>query len=180
MKDPRSGAYRPEKLAAIAEAVSAVACLEPGFESRFWSQVRVVGECWEWQGTLSTKPNGTRGYGKIQWRGVRGAHRLAYTLTHGPIPDGLLVMHRCDNPPCVRPDHLMLGTVNENNADRDAKGRTHAPGPKAHCKYGHPFDEENTYIDTRGLRVCKICRKQQSVLDALRKKTRRARRGNPK
>ena len=164
----------PAKLAALREALLALEALEPGFESRFWSQVRVVGECWEWQGPLSARPNGSRGYGKIQYRGVHGAHRLAFTLTYGPIPDGLVVMHRCDNPPCVRPDHLILGTVTDNNADRDAKGRTRTLGPKAQCKHGHPFDEENTHVDSRGLEVCRTCRKLQSVLDAERGKARRA------
>jgi hypothetical protein len=51
------------------------------------------------------------------------AHRVAWGLERGPIPEGLCVLHRCDNPPCVRVDHLFLGTVGDNNADRDAKGR---------------------------------------------------------
>jgi hypothetical protein len=52
------------------------------------------------------------------------AHRIAWSRVFGPIPDGLVVCHRCDNPPCVRPDHLFLGTHQDNDADRDAKGRT--------------------------------------------------------
>jgi predicted XRE-type DNA-binding protein len=51
------------------------------------------------------------------------AHRIAWELERGPIPEGICVLHRCDNPPCVRVDHLFLGTVGDNNADRDAKGR---------------------------------------------------------
>lgn len=75
--------------------------------------------CWEWQAGRSP-----RGYGKVcvankHWR----AHRLAWTLTYGEIPAGLVVMHRCDNPPCVRPDHLQLGTCADNNRDKVAKGR---------------------------------------------------------
>lgn len=64
------------------------------------------------------------GYGWSQLRRQRqGAHRLVWELLRGPIPDGLLVLHHCDNPPCVSPNHLWLGTNADNMADRDAKGR---------------------------------------------------------
>lgn len=72
------------------------------------------------------------GYGKFKWRGVQiFAHRTAWELTFGPIPPGLCVCHRCDNPPCVNPDHLFLGTRYDNNKDRSRKGRTsRMPGSK--------------------------------------------------
>lgn len=64
------------------------------------------------------------GYGiiRVAGRNVR-VHRMAYELAHGPIPDGLLVCHHCDTPPCVRPDHLFVGTVIDNIRDMDEKGR---------------------------------------------------------
>lgn len=63
-----------------------------------------------------------QGYGKFYPPGY--AHRMAYILANGPIPDSLNVLHRCDNPCCINPDHMFLGTIADNNADRVAKGRT--------------------------------------------------------
>lgn len=102
---------------------------------RFWPKVdqRSGDECWPWLGSL-----GTKGYGQILAEGLPRrllyAHRVAYTLAVGPIPDGIDVLHSCDNPPCCRPDHLFLGTQGDNNRDRHAKGRDgeQATGEAAH------------------------------------------------
>lgn len=65
------------------------------------------------------------GYAYVKRNGKRvRAHRFAWTLANGPIPDGLFVLHKCDNPPCINLDHLFLGTQQDNVADRVAKGRT--------------------------------------------------------
>jgi hypothetical protein len=80
-----------------------------------WDLVRKQGECWVWLGRKRK-----RGYGAI---GRRAAHRVSYEAHCGPIPDGMCVCHRCDNPSCVRPDHLFIGTRTENIKDRDQKGR---------------------------------------------------------
>lgn len=93
----------------------------PQTAESFWSRVLKldgVDACWEWQGGL------VFGYGNVSFgnRTFR-AHRIAWVLTHGKIPRGLVVCHRCDNRKCVRPSHLFVGTQLDNIRDRDAKGR---------------------------------------------------------
>jgi hypothetical protein len=91
-----------------------------------------LGPCWIWQGSRT----GSLGYGQftINAYGTQrhvGAHRYAYELTHGPVADGLEVMHKCDNPICVRPDHLGIGTHTQNVRDAADKGRLRVPRPRA-------------------------------------------------
>ena len=90
---------------------------------KFWSRVDKSGECWNWTSSCTKA-----GYGQIQARKVHPApilaHRVSWILTFGPIPPGGHVLHRCDNPPCVNPDHLFIGDQRTNNSDRTAKGRT--------------------------------------------------------
>jgi len=83
----------------------------------FWTHVEKTETCWRWTGAT------TRKYGVVRMNGQQRAHRVSWTLTYGPIPSGLGVLHKCDNPPCVRPDHLFLGTQGDNVRDAHRKGR---------------------------------------------------------
>ncbi len=86
---------------------------------RFWRKVDKSGDCWLWTGSKNSK-----GYGNIGVDGkTRRAHRIAWELENGPIPDGVEVCHSCDNPSCVRVSHLFLGAPSENTADMWNKGR---------------------------------------------------------
>lgn len=86
---------------------------------RFWNKIDKSTDCWNWQAGKDRW-----GYGRFRL-GARslGAHRIAYQLTYGTIPDGMCVCHRCDNPACCNPSHLFLGTDGDNARDRNAKGR---------------------------------------------------------
>lgn len=90
---------------------------------RFWSKVDKSGECWVW-----TAHRRHHGYGAFFLNGkAQSAHRVAWELTYGPIPSGRSVLHACDNPPCVRPEHLSLGTHTDNMRDASSKGRLAPP-----------------------------------------------------
>src|SRR3990172_2064952 len=107
---------------------------------RFWSKVRKSDGCWEWTGS---GPGDGYGSTKIRGRTVL-AHRLSWALAYGDIPDGFMVCHHCDNPSCVRPDHLFLGTARDNSRDAVRK-RRHPSQQRPTCPNGHLYDTENTY-----------------------------------
>lgn len=124
-----------------------------GIEDRFWGKVEKTATCWLWQGHLS---RGGYGHFAVGSRPIK-AHRFAYSLINGEIPDGLVVLHSCDTPACVNPDHLSVGTDSDNQRDSVQKKR-HRESRKSICPHGHPYSEDNTYVDPRGRRQCRVCR----------------------
>lgn len=102
------------------------------FEERFWAKVKKLSDmdCWEWTACKNKK-----GYGALVRDGKgRIASRESWMLANGPIPKGLCVLHRCDNPPCVNPSHLFLGTAKDNALDALQKGRLVVPKGEQHWK----------------------------------------------
>lgn len=132
------------------------------FCTAFWAKIEITETCWLWKGSLSRG-----GYGYLHkrknWGGrYRLAHRFAYELIVGAIPDGLVLDHLCRVRNCVNPAHLEPVTSWENTL-RGKKVGSAANALKTHCVNGHEFDLLNTY-HTGGQRECKTCRKiQRSV-----------------
>ena len=123
-------------------------------ELRFWPKVDKSSDCWICVGQIH-KPTG---YG-IFWNGdtYQRAHRYRFVADNGYEPE--VVMHSCDTPACVRPEHLTGGTQLDNIRDRDEK-RRHWAQSRTHCKRGHPISEENTKFRSDGRRECRVCRRQ--------------------
>lgn len=103
----------------------ALACIKLTDETRLKRYKVMPNGCWEWQGALNSTGYGTVGVGSKR-KGTNRTwltHRLAYEIFVGPIPPGMNILHRCDNPSCLRPDHLFPGTDADNVADMMAKRR---------------------------------------------------------
>lgn len=125
--------------------------------------------CWEWQRSKSPL-----GYGRVSFGPTRTdrAHRIAYEIFKGSFDQSLNVCHTCDNPPCINPDHLWLGTQKENVRDCVAKGRisrtgarVHANSKVTHCRWGHPYSGENLHTQEKPngkkTRICRACWKRR-------------------
>jgi hypothetical protein len=121
----------------------------PTVADRFWPKVRKTDGCWLW-----TAQRGPLGYGRFAVDSYpQQAHRVAYELLVGPIPDGLELDHLCRNPPCVNPAHLEPVTHRENMLRSPIVANRHTA---TECKRGHPFTEKNTGYK-EGLRYCRRC-----------------------
>ena len=107
--------------------------------ARLASRLAIQGDCLVWTGPRDPKGYGMMGAcGRSQVR----VHRIAWQLANGPIPEGLCVCHRCDNPPCCKVEHLFLGTVADNNWDRVHKGRHHRTAPRGEDQWLARLTEE--------------------------------------
>lgn len=126
---------------------------------RFWDKVDKSGDCWVWTASINKK-----GYGWFKFGGrMMLAHRVSYELEIGEITDGLLVLHRCDNPSCVNPEHLYLGDHDTNMADRVSR-RTAANARKTHCLNGHELSGSNLYVYPSGRkRECRTCQRSRHL-----------------
>lgn len=120
----------------------------------FFARVKRGAGCWEWPNKMGNGYGQTRRGGKFIY-----AHRLAYELYTGTPPGALFVCHTCDNPICVRPSHLFLGTSSDNLQDCVAKGRFGCR-KKERCKRGHLL--EGSWTDSRGCRHCRTCQAAKS------------------
>lgn len=127
--------------------------------SRLADKIRVEPNgCWEWTGKIASD-----GYGMITIDGVETrAHRASFDNFVRKISPAEMILHRCDNRPCISPVHLFAGSRSDNNRDMADKGRArNRNSGKAVCDHGHPFTEENTVWDRRGYRNCRSCHAQK-------------------
>lgn len=126
---------------------------------RFWSKVAKSPDCWLWTAGLDSK-----GYGQFRVNTERKvvAHRFAYELLVGPVPEGLQLDHLCRVRRCVNPAHLEPVTSRVNTLRGEGPTAGHAR--QTHCGQGHEYTPENTSRTRRGARVCKICERQRQRL----------------
>jgi aspartate carbamoyltransferase regulatory subunit len=132
---------------------------------RFWEKVDKSNNCWTW---TASKNRG--GYGQFKIDGkLKSAHRVAYELEIGKIPDGLVIDHLCRNRACVNPQHLDPVTSKINSL----RGTNHN-AIKTHCPAGHEYNEINTRITPNGKRKCRVCHKMSEGRRRIEESNRKA------
>ena len=128
----------------------------------FLSRLKQEGECLVYTGAKVPK-----GYGKISINGKSWyVSRYSYSKYVGEIPEGMFILHSCDNRPCVLPSHLRVGTASDNMKDMGERNKTRTYGsPRAsHCKRGHERTPESNWTSpTTGRRTCRVCRKENRI-----------------
>ena len=132
---------------------------------RFWDKINKTDSCWIWSAST------TRGYGRLMIKKnvTIAAHRYSAMLHFGMFDSRLLVLHKCDNPACVNPEHLFLGTEKDNMVDMVSKGRSFGQ-KKTHCKHGHEYTKNNTIMHNGG-RECRTCISVRKKKDYQKKKS---------
>ena len=139
--------------------------------ARFMSKIEfeTMSGCWLWACSTDKK-----GYGKFYLNGSQNnfAHRVSFVIHKGPLSNGKLVCHHCDNPSCVNPDHLFSGSYKDNHDDMRKKKRS-----RSHlitmCPRGHDYVGHNVYLTKNGHRVCRICKNKKSAEHYAKRKSNR-------
>lgn len=126
-------------------------------QARFWARVATTSGCWLWTGSLTSD-----GYGQFRWGNKNNtAHRFSFVLHGGELVDGMHLDHLCRVRECVNPAHLEQVTPRENTMRGIGPGAVNAF--KDACLAGHPFDEKNTYVNSRGHRRCRACASRREL-----------------
>lgn len=139
--------------------------MEEKYIDRFWKKVSKTDHCWIWTGWC----NPQYGHGQFRYEGkLLGAHVFSYMLHNNVEKPKLFVRHTCDNPPCVNPSHLLLGTHGDNMQDMVDRGRHKTHGVKE-CKRGHPLEYWNL-LNTGKQAHCLSCKYISELLNQFRRK----------
>ena len=135
------------------------------FESRVVRDDCMSDGCHIWIGAKKAA-----GYGTIKNKGkTLNSHRASYTIYNGEIPHGMMICHKCDNPSCVNPAHLFLGSQSDNIKDAVSKGRLWQQ-KKTHCPEGHEYAGDNLYMRSETKRACRICKNKSALISAQKRR----------
>lgn len=140
----------------------------PFFENheRFFSKIKVdvQTECWEWQASKSRDGYGGFTIGKNGQNGLYKAHRVAFNIFVGVIPEGKVIDHKCRNRKCCNPEHLEVVTPTQNTLENSLSFQAEN-AVKTHCPQGHEYIGENLKYYPNGGRYCRLCHRAQSVVN---------------